>query len=204
MGGADGSAAPHQKLAGDTRAAILREVQFDPISDEVLHVDFVRVDKDAEITDSVPVIFKGRAKGTTEGGVFQSLRDHLDVRGRPRDLPREIIVEVDALLVHQSIHAGDAKLPPGVTLVGSPKTLLCTVTIVKVEVVAAVPVEGGAAEPEVIGKVLAEGEEAEEGAEKGDKKDAKGEKKGDDKAAAKKPDDKAAAKAAPKKEEKKK
>src|SRR5688500_2745478 len=114
-------------MGGNTRPAILREVQYDPISDRVLHVDFLRVDKDAEIEDSVPIVYKGRAKGASEGGVFQALRDHLDVRSRPRDLPREIVLEIDHLGVHDSIHAKEVPLPAGVTLVGSPELLLCTV-----------------------------------------------------------------------------
>lgn len=160
------------KLAGGTRTAILREVQFDPISDAVLHVDFVRVDKDQEIQDTVPVIFKGRAKGAGEGGVFQPLRDHVEVRSRPADLPREIVIEVDHLGLHDGIHARDVKLPDGVKLVTPPAALLCVVTTVKVEAVAATPAEGAPAEPELIGKKEAaeEGEEAAAGEKKAEGK----------------------------------
>jgi large subunit ribosomal protein L25 len=179
------------KLDGNTRTAILREVQYDPISDHILHVDFVRVDKDREIEDSVPVIYKGRAKGAGEGGVFQSLRDHVDVRCRPADLPKEIVLEVDHLGLHEGIHARDIKLPAGVALVTPPAALMCVVTMVKVEVAPAVPAEGAPAEPELIGRK----EAAEEGAEAGgDEK--KGEKKpgadkaGGDKGGEKKPAEK--------------
>jgi large subunit ribosomal protein L25 len=177
------------KLAGVTRTAILREVQYDPISDAVLHVDFVRVDKDQEIEDTVPVIFKGRPKGAGEGGVFQPLRDHIEVRSRPADLPKEIVIEVEHLGLHDGIHARDVKLPAGVKLVTPAAALLCVVTTVKVEAVAA-PVEGAVAEPELIGRKV-EAEEGEEGAA--------GEKKPEGKAG-----DKAADKAAkPEKAEKK-
>ena len=156
------------KLAGVTRTAILREVQYDPISDAVLHVDFVRVDKEQEIQDTVPVIFKGRPKGAGEGGVFQPLRDHIEVRSRPADLPREIVLEVEHLGLHDGIHARDVKLPAGVKLVTPPAALLCVVTTVKVEAVAAAPAEGAPAEPELIGKKEAaeEGEEAAAGEKK--------------------------------------
>lgn len=183
------------KMGGDTRTAILREVQYDPISDEVLHADFVRVDKEKPIEDSVPVIYKGRPKGAGEGGVFQPVRDHVVVRSKPADLPREFVLEVEHLGLHDGLHAGDIKLPAGVTLVTPAKALLCVVTTVKVEA-AATPAEGAPAEPELIGRKVAE-EEGEEGAAAGDKKaeakpGEKAEAKGGDKAAKaeKKPADK--------------
>lgn len=158
------------KLGETARTAILREVQYDPLTDAVLHVDFVRVDKDQAIEDKVPVVYKGRAKGTAEGGIFQAVRDSLLVAARPADLPREIVVEVDHLAVHQGIHAGEVKLPAGVTLKTPPQALICTVITVKVEAAPAAPAEG-AAEPELIGKKpAAEGEEAAAAAPEGGKK----------------------------------
>jgi large subunit ribosomal protein L25 len=177
------------KLDGNTRTAILREVQYDPISDDVLHVDFVRVDKDREIEDSVPVIYKGRAKGAGEGGVFQSLRDHVDVRCRPADLPKEIVLEVDHLGLHEGIHARDIKLPKEVTLVTPPAALMCVVTMVKVEAAPVVAAEGAPAEPELIGRKEAaeEGEEAAGDEKKGEAKKPGAEKAGEKKPAEKKP-----------------
>jgi large subunit ribosomal protein L25 len=174
------------KLGDGTRTAILREVQYDPISDAVLHVDFVRVDKEQEIQDTVPVIFKGRPKGAGEGGVFQGLRDHIEVRSKPASLPREIVIEVEHLGLHDGIHARDVKLPAGVTLVTPPAALLCVVTTVKVEVAAPTPAEGAAAEPELIGKKpeAKEGAEAAAGDKKGEAKP--GEKKAEAKPAEKK------------------
>jgi large subunit ribosomal protein L25 len=176
------------KLEGNVRTAILREVQYDPINDDVLHVDFVRVDKDKEIEDSVPVIYKGRAKGAGEGGVFQSLRDHVDVRCRPADLPKEFVLEVDHLGLHEGIHARDIKLPQGVTLVTPAAALMCVVTMVKVEAAPAVAAEGAPAEPELIGRKEAaeEGEEAAGEEKKGEAKKAGGEKAGAEKGGEKK------------------
>jgi large subunit ribosomal protein L25 len=178
------------KLGGDTRTAILREVQWDPTTDDILHVDFLRVDKDQEIEDSVPVVFRGRAKGAAEGGVFQPLRSTLDVACRPADLPKEIVIDVEHLGVHESIHAGEVKLPTGVKLRGAPGLVMCVVAVVKVEAAAATPAEGAPAEPELIGRAAKD----EEGAE-GEAADGKG-----------KPDAKAAGDKKPeaKKDEKKK
>lgn len=160
------------RLGDVARTAIVRDVQFDPLTDAVLHADFVRVEKDQEIEDRVPILYKGRAKGTTEGGIFQAVRDSLMLRCRPVDLPKEIVVDVSHLGVHDGLHASDLKLPAGVTLKTPPTALLCTVITVKVAAVAATPAEGAPAEPEVIGrKEAAEGEEAAEPAA-GEKKPA--------------------------------
>lgn len=178
------------KLAGDTRTAILREIQWDPTTDAILHVDFVRVDKNQEIEDSVPVVFRGRAKGTAEGGVFQALRSTLDVLCKPVDLPKEIVIDVEHLGVHDSVHANEVKLPAGVKLRGNPDVVMCVVAVVKVAAVAATPAEGAPAEPELIGRAA----KVEEGAE-GEAAEGKG--KAEGKPAADK-------KAEPKKDEKKK
>jgi large subunit ribosomal protein L25 len=184
-------------LEGGQRTALLRDTQYDAITDELLHVDFLRVDKDQEIEDSVPVVYKGRPKGAAEGGVFQPVRSNLAIVCRPADLPREIVIEVEHLELHKSIHSGQVVLPPGVKLRGSPDLVMCVVTTVKLEVVAA-PVEAVAGEPELIGRA-----KEEEGAEGEGEGDAKGKAEGgkDAKAGDKKPD---AKKPEAKKDDKKK
>ncbi|MFM8385711.1 MAG: 50S ribosomal protein L25 [Planctomycetia bacterium] len=159
-------------LGSESRTALLRSAQFDPTSDELLHVDFLRVDREAEIEDTVPVVFRGRAKGAAEGGVFQPLRNAIEIRCKPASLPREIVIEVDHLGLHDSIHAADVKLPAGVSLRGNKDLVMCVVTTIKV-VAAATPAEGAPAEPELIGKKKeeegAEGAAAEGAAKPGDK-----------------------------------
>jgi large subunit ribosomal protein L25 len=157
------------RMGDQTRAAILREVQLDPISEQVLHVDFVRVDKDLEIEDHVPIVFKGIAKGTAEGGIFQSLTEDLEVRCRPQLIPAEIVIDVSGLGVHDGIHVKDIPLPEGVAHVGEPDDLVCHVVPVREEAAAAEPgAEAAAAEPEIIrkekeGKEDAEAKPAKEG-----------------------------------------
>jgi large subunit ribosomal protein L25 len=173
-----GSRLVELKLQDKTRAAILREVQHDPVTDEVLHVDFVRVDKDAEIDDRVPLVYKGRPKGVATGGVFQAITNEISVRCRPLDLPRELVIEVTEMQLHDVIYAKDVRLPDGVRLLTPPEHLLCHVVTPKVEAppeTAAAPAEG--AEPELIRKApTAEAGEEEGKGEKGAGKAEKAEK----------------------------
>jgi len=148
------------KMGDDTRDAIIREVQIDPLSDEILHVDFNRVDKLAEVEDQVPVVFKGIAPGTKSGGMFQGLMDSLKLKARPRDLPREILVEINHLEVGDEVKVSDIAAMPGVTVLDSPDEMIahCVAMrgIEEDEDDADVP---AATEPELIGK---EGEESSE------------------------------------------
>ena len=94
------------KMGEETRDAILREVQQDPLTDEILHVDLVRVDKDRRLDDHVSIRYKGTAAGTREGGLFQPLMDTLAVTARPRDLPEEILLDALARCTPVHITAG--------------------------------------------------------------------------------------------------
>ena len=141
------------EMGGETRDAILREVQVDPLTDKVLHVDFQRVEKDAPVEDEVPVVFKGTAKGMSEGGLFQTLRDLLRVSARPRDLPREILIDVSPLGVGDEIRVQDVKVSEGVTLLDDAEALVAHCVPLK-EVVEEEETseEGGPAEPEIVGR----------------------------------------------------
>lgn len=151
------------KMGEDTRDAILREVQQDPLTEEILHVDLMRVDKDRQIEDAVPIRYKGTPAGMREGGLFQPLMDHLTVKARPRDLPEEILLDVSELHVGDALHVRDIELPESVTCELDEEELVAHVVILRgVDLGEAEEGEeeetGG--EPEVIGK---EGEAQEGG-----------------------------------------
>jgi len=142
------------KMGDETRDAILREVQRDPITEEVLHVDLVRVDKEAQIEDEVPIRYKGIAPGTREGGLFQGLLDHFTVRARPRDLPEEIVLDITHLHVGDAIHASEVVLPDRVTSCHEDEDLVAHVVALRglPEEEAAGAAEEPVGEPELIGK----------------------------------------------------
>ena len=142
------------KMGGETRDAILREVQQDPLTDEILHVDLLRVDKDRRIEDSVPIRYKGTAVGTREGGLFQPLMDRLAVTARPRDLPDEILLDISDLHVGDAFYVRDVTLPDTVTCDLDADELIAHVVAVRGLAEEDEAAEGGepAGEPEVIGK----------------------------------------------------
>ncbi len=112
------------RLGDETRPAILREMQMDVVSESILHIDFVRVDADVEVDTEVPVTFKGRAKGESEGGVFQVVKPSIHVRATPKNLPASYVIDINEMSLGDHITVGDIVAGEGVTLTEEPLTLI--------------------------------------------------------------------------------
>ncbi len=145
---------------GNTRMALLQEVQHSPVAGEVLHVDFHAVSMDETIEADIPIEATGTANGVKNfGGLLeQSLRE-LTVECLPRDLPDRITVDVSHLNIGDSIHVRDIKLPEGVTadVQGELTVFSVLAPTVEEEPAAATEVAAG---PEVITEKKPEGEAA--------------------------------------------
>jgi large subunit ribosomal protein L25 len=183
-----GSRLVELKLGDKTQQAILRDVQHHPITDEILHIDLLRIDKDHEIEAEVPVEFKGIPKGLSEGGVFEGVLTEIRVRCTPARLPEKLVLDVGHLALNEAITIKDLKLPEGVKVLRHKPDDHVAHCVPQKVVVLETPVaaEGAApAEPERIGGKKPEEEAAgEEGAKapaaaakKEEKKEEKKEKK---------------------------
>jgi large subunit ribosomal protein L25 len=187
------------KFDGNTQRVLLRDVQMHPFRNEVLHVDFQRVDEARKIHIKVPLHFThaedSPAHKTTDA-IISHVMTELDVSCLPKDLPTFIEVDLSALAVGQSIHVSALKLPAGVTAVTRGKVDPAVVTaiipriVVEVEEVAVVaegvPTEAVAGEEAKAGDKAPE-KAAEKGADKGSEKASE---KGTEKSAGKKDDKK--------------
>jgi large subunit ribosomal protein L25 len=181
-----GSRLVELKLGEKTQQAILRTVQHHPITDEILHIDLLRIDKDHEIDAEVPVEFKGIAKGLGEGGVFEGVLTELMVRCTPARLPEKLVLDVSHLALNEAITVKDLKLPEGVKVLHhKPDDHVAHCVPQKVVVLETPAAAEGAApaEPERIGGKKPEEEGAAEEGAKGaaPKKEEKKEEKKDKK-----------------------
>ena len=149
-------------LDGKTETVLVKEVQYDHLGLEVLHVDFARVSLDEEVEVTVPLELKGEPKGEKDGGVLQQVVNELELRCKVTDIPDIIRHDVSEMGLDDEVHIRDLKLPAGVTCLQDEDLLVAQVREVKEEE-AAPAAEAEAGEPEVIGK-KEEGEEAAEGA----------------------------------------
>jgi len=147
---------------GKREKLLVKDVQYDHLGKEIIHVDLMRVNLAETITVNVPIELKGTAKGTHEGGIIEEHTDHLQVECKVTDIPEKITLSVKEVEVGGSLHAGDVKLPVGVRLVSDVQTLLVTCHLVAAAKSEEEAEEEAPLAPEVIGKEEGETEQPQE------------------------------------------
>jgi len=98
-------------LDGQKHKAVLRDVQFHPVSDKILHVDFYETDENSEVWMKVPVRTEGAAVGVLNGGHLVQKMRKLRVKAIPGNLPDEIVVDITPLEIGDSIKVKDLPYP---------------------------------------------------------------------------------------------
>jgi large subunit ribosomal protein L25 len=156
-------------LDGGEHTALIRDVQYDPLSHDIIHLDFLRISLTEAIEVEVPIRLVGLPLGVKDGGgILEPILRELKVRCLPTAIPPAVEVDVTALNIGDSVHVSEITLGD-VTILTDPEVTVATVVPPTVQVEekpaeeAAVAAEGAeAAEPEVIAKgKKEEGEEAE-------------------------------------------
>lgn len=143
------------EAGGKTEKARFRELQWDSVGLELVHVDFMRVSQDERIVVPVRIELRGIAPGVGEGGVLDQPIHVLQVECPALEIPEHIRITVDKLKLGDAIHVKDLTLPPRVVAKADPDAVVVHVKAHKEEVAApaaTVPAAEGAAEPEVIKK----------------------------------------------------
>ncbi|HOQ67559.1 MAG TPA: 50S ribosomal protein L25 [Candidatus Atribacteria bacterium] len=152
-------------LEGETRKGIIRDLQKNPIKEEIWHVDFYEVQTGQRITLSLPVRIKGEAKGVETGGTLQLVTQELEVECPSGAIPEGIEVDVSELEIGDTVRVGDLKVPQDVTVLEDPDEVIVVIIPPRVEVIEEEieeELEEEVEEPQVIGRGKAEEEEAEE------------------------------------------
>ena len=93
---------------------LVKEVQYDHLGMEVMHVDFARVSLDEKVEVTVPLELKGTPKGEADGGVLQQIINELEVECLVTEIPDVIRHNVASMGINDVLHIKDLKLPPGV------------------------------------------------------------------------------------------
>ena len=141
------------------KVALVKDMQFHPITGDVIHADLYEVDLTAKIQVHVPLHFVGKAAGVVRGGILQPVLREIEVECLPLDIPEFFNVDVSALDIGDSIHIKELPMPEGVTAASESNLALVTVvppTIEEAPTPTAAPVEGVVEAP-------AEGEPKQEG-----------------------------------------
>ena len=167
-------------IDGEKMQVLLRDYQMHPWRQQILHVDFQRVDRSRKVHVEVPLHFLNAeiAPGVkTGGGVVQHAMNEIDIQCLPDDLPAFIEVDLANMELNDTLHVNDLVLPKGVEPVSRLRHLNPSVVSVHVPKEIVIEEEVAAPVTEIIGEVPAEGEEGAEAAAEGEKKEAGAEKK---------------------------
>ncbi|ANB57046.1 ribosomal protein L25, Ctc-form [Anoxybacillus sp. B7M1] len=97
------------KVNGESHSALLRDIQKDPIRNEIIHVDFQVVDMSTEVDVAVNVHLVGNAAGVKDGGVLQQSLHQLSIRALPANIPSSIDIDISTLQVGETITVGDVQ-----------------------------------------------------------------------------------------------
>ena len=111
---------------GQAYTAVLHELQWHPVSDECLHVDFLAVDQVKPIAIMVPLVISGHAAGVQRGGKFYQILREVKVSAKMADLPDSIPVDITSLQLDQQIKAGDLQVE-NVTVLTQKGAVICGV-----------------------------------------------------------------------------
>ncbi len=95
---------------GKTHNAIMQEIQFHPISDKLLHIDFIEINEDKKVVIDVPVKLSGTSEGQRQGGKLLNKVRKLKIKSLPSNLPDAVTIDITPLTIGQSVRVSDLKL----------------------------------------------------------------------------------------------
>ncbi len=138
------------RVGSKKETVLVKDLQHDPLTDQIIHADFERVAMDEEIEIEIPIVVKGRAKGQDEDGVIDQVLKALHVRCLPKDIPEEVAVDITELNINDSRKVADVQVPNGVTVTANADDIVVIVHPPTREEEPVPAEEEGPAEPEVI------------------------------------------------------
>lgn len=161
----------------EIRNAMIKDLQKDPVTDEIIHADLIQIAMDKAVRVSVPVVTVGDAVGVkAEGGFVDFITREIEIECLPKDIPENIEIDISGLHLRQSFKIGDVVVPEGITIESDPEEIIVHIELPTKEEEIEVKEEeeeeliGEEEEPEVIKKEKPEEEPGEE--KKEEKKEA--------------------------------
>ncbi|MCP4652738.1 MAG: 50S ribosomal protein L25 [Candidatus Omnitrophica bacterium] len=133
-------------------SVLVKDVQYHPLTEEVIHIDFLKVSLDEVVKVHVPLLITGDSPSVKEGGTLEQIHRDIEVECLPLDIPQNIEVDVSNLTVGHSIHIGDLKIADNIKVITPLEETVVTVVIKEEEKEEeeGVPEEAPLGEPEVI------------------------------------------------------
>ena len=121
-------------LNGDTVYAMIKAAQYHPVTEEVMHIDLMRVRRTEKMTFSIPVVLEGEALGTSEGGIVTKVTTAIELECYPTDVPESVTIDISELELYSTLTAVEILLPEDVSLISPEDTTIVTCNPPKAEV----------------------------------------------------------------------
>jgi len=156
-------------IDGNSEKVLPRDVAYDPVSDEPIHIDFMRIVKGSRLTLEIPVKFINldKSPGLKKGGVLNTVRRKVELKCPAENIPNEIVVDLDNTEINTSLKISSVKLPEGVTPTITDRDFVIATVVAPTILVEPEKTEEATAEGEVPVEGAAEGETVtEEGKDK--------------------------------------
>ena len=113
-------------IDGENHPAIMKELQFHPVTDALLHIDFFEIHEDKPITIGIPVKLNGLAQGVRDGGRLSLIVRKVNVTAKYQDIPETLDIDVTNMTIGKSIKVGDLKFE-GLEMATSKEVVVCTI-----------------------------------------------------------------------------
>ncbi len=148
-------------IDGSAEKALAREVAFDPVSDEPIHIDFIRIVKGSKLILEIPVKFinSDMSPGLKKGGVLNVVRRKVELKCPTENIPNEIIVDLNNIEINTSLKISSVKLPENVTPTITDRDFVIGTVVAPTVLVEPEKTEEATAEEEAPTEEMAEGDE---------------------------------------------
>ena len=120
-------------INNETIYAMIKDAQYHPVTEQILHIDLLRVRRDEKMKISIPLVLEGNSVGVVQGGILTQTLSNIDIQCFPTDVPENIVVDITKLDLNSSITAGDLKLDEDISLETLPDTTIVACNEPKVE-----------------------------------------------------------------------
>ncbi|MCC7452583.1 MAG: 50S ribosomal protein L25/general stress protein Ctc [Crocinitomix sp.] len=118
------------EIGGTNYRSIIQDIQFHPVTDKIVHIDFIELQENKRVKVSIPLNLFGRSTGVLSGGKLQQIFKRVKVFALPNDIPASIEVDITKLKIGQSIRIKDINTP-ALNIINAPNAVVCSVKMAR-------------------------------------------------------------------------
>jgi large subunit ribosomal protein L25 len=118
------------EIDGTSYRSIIQDIQFHPVTDKIVHIDFIELQENKRVKVSIPLNLFGRSTGVLSGGKLQQIFKRVKVFALPNDIPASIEVDITKLKIGQSIRIKDINTP-ALNIINAPNAVVCSVKMAR-------------------------------------------------------------------------